>query len=595
MLISPHDMPLTRGKPKVRAEQLLGGEYLPSVEAARGLTFEVMRAYWGSLAGSSSLRPLETFGLEIVPPPEPTGHRLEELGRSLGQLPPLAAGFEVGRLYMALLPKAYRSKHGIYFTPPALADRLLDLASASGVDLATASVLDPACGGGAFLAPVAHAKVEALADQPATQAFDRICATVRGLEIDPFSAWMSQVFLQAVLLPLSRKAGRDLPVLVEVCDALRVDEIGEAATYDLIIGNPPYGRVKLTARQRERFRRSLFGHANLYGLFTDLALRLAGPGARVAFVTPTSFLSGQYFRNLRQLLADLAPPECFEFISDRDGVFDDVLQEALLAVYRCGKSSREGRAGHLRVEPSGSFEVEDVGKFTVPSEPAAPWIISRRRDQAPLAEAAQRQTTRLVDLGYRVSTGPLVWNRHKDQLRSAPGARRYPLIWAESVTPDGRFEFRAKKKNHEPYFEVHPEKDDWLITRSPCVLLQRTTSKEQRRRLIAAELPASFLKEHRAAVVENHLNMIYPAEGPLLPTLVPPRVIAALFNSRVVDDLFRCISGSVAVSAFELEGLPLPPPAALERLARLLETGAAPDEIDSILRAAYREDVAAAA
>jgi adenine-specific DNA-methyltransferase len=141
---------------------------------------------------------------------------------------------------------------------------------------------------------------------------------------------------------------------------------------------------------------------------------------------------------------------------------------------------------------------------------------------------------------------------------------------------------------------VHPGKDDWLILRSPCVLLQRTTSKEQRR-LIASELPASFLEEHGAAVVENRLNMIYPAEGPLIPTRVSPRAIAALFNSQVVDELFRCINGSVAVSAFELEALPLPPPEALEPLEQLLEAGATPDEIDAHLRAAYRDEVAAAA
>lgn len=592
MLISPRDMPLTRGKPKVLAEQLLGEEHQPSVETARGLTFEVVRAYWGSVAEGAPLRSLETFGLELLPRPEATCDRLADLGRSVARLSPLEASFEVGRMYMALLPRAFRSKHGIYFTPPALADRLLDLAAGSGVDLTTARVLDPACGGGAFLAPVAHAKLDALADQPAARVLDCIFATVRGLEIDPFSAWLSQVFLEAVLLPLSRKTGRALPVLVEVCDALRTEE---EPTYDLIIGNPPYGRVKLAPAERERFRRSLYGHSNLYGLFTDLALRLAATDAVVAFVAPTSFLSGQYFTNLRRLIAELAPPESFDFISDRDGVFDDVLQEALLAVYRLGKSSRNGQTRLLKVGPTGDFEVEEVGPFALPEDPSGPWIIPRRREQGSLVETAQRQPTRLADLGYRVSTGPLVWNRHKDQLRSEPGARRYPLIWAESVTADGRFEFRAEKKNHEPYFEVRPKRDDWLIVRSPCVLLQRTTSKEQRRRLIAAELPASFLDEHRAVVVENHLNMIYSAEGPLIATVVPPRVIAALFNSQVVDDLFRCINGSVAVSAFELEALPLPSPKALGKLERFLDSGSTLDEIDSFLRAAYRDEVAAAA
>ena len=81
------------------------------------------------------------------------------------------------------------------------------------------------------------------------------------------------------------------------------------------------------------------------------------------------------------------------------------------------------------------------------------------------------------------------------------------------------------------------------------MLLQRTTAKEQARRLIAAELPERFVREHRLVVVENHLNMIRPLDGA---PKVPPAVVAALLNSEVVDHAFRCISGSVAVSAFEL-------------------------------------------
>jgi hypothetical protein len=72
----------------------------------------------------------------------------------------------------------------------------------------------------------------------------------------------------------------------------------------------------------------------------------------------------------------------------------------------------------LKVRASEDFEVETVGRFTPPKEVSAPWIIPRRPEQVALVQAAQRQSTRLVDLGYRVSTGPLVWNRHKEQRRA---------------------------------------------------------------------------------------------------------------------------------------------------------------------------------
>ena len=100
------------------------------------------------------------------------------------------------------------------------------------------------------------------------------------------------------------------------------------------------------------------------------------------------------------------------------------------------------------------------------------------------------------------------------------------------------------------------------------MLLQRTTAKEQCRRLIAAELPAAFIEDHGAVVVENHLNMIKPLNGA---PRVAPAALAVLLNSGVVDQVFRCINGSVPVSAYELEALPLPPPEEVKEIERLVK------------------------
>lgn len=132
------------------------------------------------------------------------------------------------------------------------------------------------------------------------------------------------------------------------------------------------------------------------------------------------------------------------------------------------------------------------------------------------------------------------------------------------------FRVSCGQKNHEPYF-TPKHGDGWLISRQPCVLLQRTTAKEQTRRLIAAELPRRFLSEHGAVVIENHLNMIRPTNGS---PAVSPNVLSAFLNTEIVDRAFRCLSGSVAVSAYELEALPLPPPDARAPLAELVKQGA---------------------
>ena len=189
-------------------------------------------------------------------------------------------------------------------------------------------------------------------------------------------------------------------------------------------------------------------------------------------------------------------------------------------------------------------------------------MLPRHLDLAPLAQRLRSLPARLADWGYRISTGPLVWNRHKRQLRDQPAPGAVPLVWAECVTSDGRFLFRSEKRNHQPYFALEPG-DDWLVVRRPCVLLQRTTAKEQSRRLIAAAMPASFLAQHDGVTVENHLNMLIPTTP--RPAL-SPALLAAFLASTAADRAFRCLSGSVAVSAYELENLPLPAAADLQRL-----------------------------
>jgi adenine-specific DNA-methyltransferase len=312
-------------------------------------------------------------------------------------------------------------------------------------------------------------------------------------------------------------------------------------------------------------------------------VQLARPGGVIAYVTPTSFLAGEYFKALRTLLATEARPLNLDFVSHREGVFDDALQETLLATYRRAGTNDQGTVHFITPTGFDEFQAEPAGTFRLREPVGAPWLIPRSSGQQDLIKTLQRMTHRLRDYGYEVSTGPLVWNRHKSQLVPVASEGALPLIWAESVTADGRFLFRANKKNHEPYFRPNAG-DEWLITRKPCVLLQRTTAKEQTRRLIAAELPKRFLAMHGAVVIENHINMIRPANGA---PRVGSKVLTAFLNTDIVDRAFRCLSGSVAVSAYELEALPLPPPDSLEPLAKLLARGATRGEIEEACGAVF--------
>jgi adenine-specific DNA-methyltransferase len=563
-------------------------ESLPDEERlslAQSFCRRIVATWWEALTGHDPAFPLRPlFQADVLATlPEPAAASADSIADVASRSAPETAAYAIGLIYTGMLSPAYRSSYGVYYTPPELVERLIDQATNAGTDWATCRVLDPACGGGAFLAPTARRILEELSDVPASLLVQNIAGRLKGFEIDPFAAWLSQVTLDAVMLDVCRKAGRRLPVVVKVCDSLKRSPPRDR--FDLVIGNPPYGRVRLEPEERARFKRSLFGHANLYGLFTDLALRHVKPGGVVAYVTPTSFLAGEYFKNLRGLLGRQAPPVAIDFVASRKGVFEDVLQETVLATYRGRAGPTFAQVHEAQPEAGKPLQITDIGRFSVPKQPSEPWLMPRSLEQSDLIGRMSDMPHRLADWGYRVSTGPLVWNRFKDQLCGTYGAERFPLIWAEAITAEGKFVFRANKKNHEPFFRVK-EGDDWLITRERCVLLQRTTAKEQSRRLIAAALPTTFLETHKAVIIENHLNMVRPiAKKPL----VTVATLAAFLNSAAADQAFRCVSGSVAVSAYELEALPLPDPADLGGLAELVKRRGDRASIDAECARLYSE------
>lgn len=547
---------------------------------ARSFTAAVASRYMTRLG----LQPRPPFsGMATAPLDAVAAAAAEQMSEGIGTGSVLEPVGLLGAVYTLALPDEYRAEHGIFYTPPALVERLLDMASAAGTDWRNARVLDPACGGGLFLAAAAARMVASLASVEPVLALRQLERRLRGFELDPFGAWLAQAALDIQLAPLARSAGRPVPVLVETRDSLDL-QAGEEGSFDLVVGNPPYGRVTPPPARRAVFARSMYGHANLYGLFTDAALRWTANKGLVAYVTPTSMLSGLYHKALRALLVREGPPVSVDLVAERAGVFDDVLQETMLAVYRRGGRRGSARVGFLSVGAAGQLTSSPAGSFTLPRDPQAPWLLPRAPGQVALTRRLRAMPHRLADYGYGISTGPLVWNRFKPQLHATKDRCAYPVVWAESVTADGRFLWRTERRNHAPWFSAELPRDAWLLVDRPCVLLQRTTAKEQARRLIAAEMPASFVRKHGAAVVENHLNMVRPiVADPAIPSVA----IAALLNSAAADAAFRCINGSVAVSAFELEAMPVPPPAVMHRVAELAATGAPRTVIEHLISEAY--------
>lgn len=538
------------------------------IKLAHTFCYHVMKYLWGIIdtkkafnireySNDFSIINIEYIGLA------------KKIAQYFSALNVVECGYYVGVLYTLLLPNDYKSKFGIYYTPPILAERLLDNLELEGVNWSNNTILDPACGGGAFLIPVANrilrdSKIKSLS---AKEKLDYLETHIRGMEIDPFAGWITQVLLDIITYQESVLSGNRLENIIEITDTIK-SALRKQEKYDLIIGNPPYSKITLNTTLRKAYSRSLFGHANLYGLFIDAALRLRNTNGFIAFVTPTSFLGGEYFKNLRKLLIEEAPLVAIDFISARAGVFEDVLQETCLAVF--SSTNAQGISIYDLDVYDNEYKVNRVGKLNL-NLSSTPWIIPRHNSEVSLINAVKDVKTTINDYGYKASTGPLVWNRHKDQLNEVIQDGVFPIIWSEAIN-DGNFTFDYKVRKIK-YIKLK-DNQDFLVCKQPVILVQRTTSKEQSRRILTAVMPKEYIGNYNGAVVENHVNIIYPIKE----TKISLEGLSLILNTNIVDRIFRCISGSVAVSVSELHALPLPD---YEKVK----------EIDSILKNMHHENI----
>ncbi len=531
--------------------------------------------WWAARAVAAGLsgRWLDVFRAVDVPP-----LALPDVEPSLA-VDAAATGEQLGNAYVLALTPQVRARHGRHYTPPELATRLWTmtrraLGHTASPRRLTGLVRDPACGAGALLLPPLREHLSALRRADPQMALVHVSSVVEGVDADPAAVWLANIILAAEALPIlaavPEARRRPLPALASVGDGLAPP--GRLAR--AVVMNPPYGRVRLDPAERVRFAPFLYGHANLYGLFLAAGLQSLDDKGVLSALVPTSFTAGRYFANLRQALAEAAPLREVTFVAERDGVFTGVLQETCLATFTRTKPRKTAVAssnGHLT-------QVANV----ISPRGAGPWLLPRRSDDAHVAAAAQAMPLNLAKAGWRVSTGPLVWNRRREDLYALPAPARFPVLWAADI--DGGHLHRDRARDLMRYLHTASDADRATMTLSePAILVQRTTAPEQTRRIVAVELNADVLAEWGGAVVvENHVNVLRPtSSSPALTRATLARALA----TPTMDRLMRCLAGSVAVSAYELESLPLPEADVLATWEALTA-----DELSAAVAAAYRPE-----
>jgi adenine-specific DNA-methyltransferase len=496
-----------------------------------------------------------------------------ELINWIASRPPTEHEYWLATAYSRILTDMQRRRQAAYFTPPRLIDEILERLENTGIKWSNVTVLDPACGGAAFLAPIAARIAKALKHlgRSDVQICTHIERHVQGIEIDPILCKVSVVSIRRAIATVLGRYPRRLRLRIRQGDALAPTR-QRAQRFDLVVANPPFRKISQDEQQRWVGALPFLyqGQQNIYAAFMGIAIEKLAEGGTGALVTPTSFMSGRSFAHLRTHLHKKCHIEHVHLIEPREGVFFDVQQEAAVT-YLSTRSSATKRTQAPTVSMQGPDGAYSLGRGIVRSD-GSPWLLPRAPEDASLIEAFCEGRHSLESLGYRPLIGAYVWNRdtrrqYSSWARAREGAAPFPVIWSSHISNDldVRYPVRAARWRGALILEMG-RIDAPGVIRSPCVVLQRIASKEEHHRLKACVVPDSLIRRYGGVVGENHVVFLVP----LVPDpRVSPERLAQILRTKTMDRLFRCVAGSATVSVLELNTLPFPDPAKLEcELAR---------------------------
>jgi adenine-specific DNA-methyltransferase len=151
---------------------------------ARSFTHRAATTCW---ARATMLVPMPALpdGMDCIPLTSEAMRVADQFGAAIADRDPAAAAQLLGTLYITALPETFRASHGIFYTPRELVEHLVQMVEDAGVDWSRACVLDPACGGGAFLLPLARRMVDALRGTDPVFVLQQLGKRLRGFDIDP--------------------------------------------------------------------------------------------------------------------------------------------------------------------------------------------------------------------------------------------------------------------------------------------------------------------------------------------------------------------------------------------------------------------------
>lgn len=444
-----------------------------------------------------------------------------------------------------------RAKFGQFFTPAPVADFMASLARINPKNLIR--ILDPGAGTGSLTASIVQ---RIFIEHPTAK------VSITACEVDPKLHTPLQATLSDCAVA-AKESGGSIKFELVASDFIYWMYEGEnpaarGGYFDLVITNPPYKKLSAGSFERKAVESMCVETSNLYSAFLALGVHALKPGGHLVAITPRSFTNGLYFRPFRKYFLKHMDLDRIHVFEARNKVFADteVLQEnVIFSATRTDSPKRRPVVVSTSISHSTDVRRRTVDyKSIVHPGDAEHFIhISADETDAQLIVIHAKLSSTLADIA-QVSTGRVVDFRSSDHLRQNPTDCAVPLIYPLHMI-DGSIQWPvdgAKKNNA---IMLNDETFKQTFPAGHYVVVKRLSSKEERRRVVAAVFDADDIPCKRIGF-ENHVNVFHVGGKGLDKTFA--RGLCLWLNSTLLDRLVRRFSGHTQVNATDLRSLRYP-------------------------------------
>lgn len=464
--------------------------------------------------------------------------------------------------------RADRSEIGQFLTPFSIADFMSSFFEATTKEV---RILDPGAGAGVLFA----ACVKKLLSQKKLPASMEVVAYETDKAILPY---LQETIDKCTELCKKRKV-RFTGIIREddfISSAISETEASlfsaPVKRFTHAILNPPYKKINGETDTKTMLYSAGMEVANLYAAFVWLSMRLLEPDGQIAAITPRSFCNGPYFKKFCIAFLEMLSLRHIHVFTSRSKAFadDNVLQENI--IYYAIQNKK--KPNKVVISTSESDDFNNANTLTIPYDHIVhpddrDYFIHVGIDDSTISMMNRMQCFKstLDKLNLSVSTGRTVDFRAKDYLRQHPQGNTAPLIYPCHFQEG--FVHWPLASGKKPNGIIKSDKtSDLFLEKGYYVLIKRFSSKEQKRRLMAAIFDPSRIDVPFVSF-ENHLNYFHQ-HGKGLPEKLA-KGLALYLNSSIVDQYFRLFSGHTQVNATDLRKIPYPSEKQLMRLGDYIQ------------------------